>query len=890
MMNHNQTIANIFTPATVPKVQDGTLTPVWNEAFKLPYKGSPSALAIDVYDMNYMGKGPFLGRAEIAWEQVVTPPPGDFEYPLKTKPGVSASRQTKVGGMLTLEYSLDMRPVPKVKAESKKDAPVELLQIPKSLWIMKSPALSLTVASAVSLAAVNAFGGSSDPFVVVYVGSAPDPVFKTKHVDANLSPIWNETFIVPLGVSMDAASTTAADFPTLRLEVYDYNRFLKGEFLGACELPPSVYFKLQKFDFPLGPLPALTAKQNRFAQGELSLGFWLRDNVGELRDIRFSRGVYGTLEGLKLVEVHILTARGILGAKRISGKSDAFVVAKCNNKVLGETSTKRATVNPDWAGEKVSINLSHADVAGHDVHLEVWDRDFFSGGTFLGRVVLDSELLHHPGSRDPIERPLQGDRDHGGDGDAAEDGKRATRIKGTLTFKLVSRYERQRLPFRPLEYVDIKRATPTLTNLPLRVVRDPEEEERRQKRERSDLPGLIRKSREQMATYLSKPFERTGLISEQHYGQVISSHQRCQRTLLSSDLCDAVAVPTVRPDAQPAPSSPSKTPHYLDRAKADGDTPKKKGSAAAAAAAAAASGAGAGADEEVPPDVAEGGADTLYLVAKYGAKQLPRRDVVFLEKFQAVLVNGLSMAVQRSERTRKRDVLLASFARLRDLPAFTNDVYIQGIFDLEIALQCPVEIYALLPGGTAMSMASRSKGEPDSNAIRASRLVTLAAKLCRYGVILQIYRGEVRLIDLEWEQANQLALPPLTHPDIVTVFDEVEYEGIVQELVAESVIAEAGSAGQDEVARGGSKKGSSSGGGSARDPSTPSSPDRNPKPLGARAVTPDQKPSKGSPSPTRGAEARGGGMFLAPLLGANEVFLGMVVVRDVDKVPYALYR
>lgn len=233
-------------------------------------------------------------------------------------------------------------------SSSSSSAAVELLQIPKALWLMKAPALSLTLASAVNLASANAFGGGSDPFVVVYVvppplktaaaagaagagasgagaggkagagsvaapgakgagggaadgvgmsggggggdGGAAEPVFKTRVVEGSLNPVWNETFLVPLHVTMvssfflfslflprmcdrrnvlrvvswggrwrlhyrvqagglqlfnaspfpsiippfvtpplqDAASTTAADFPTLRLEVYDYNRCAPG--------------------------------------------------------------------------------------------------------------------------------------------------------------------------------------------------------------------------------------------------------------------------------------------------------------------------------------------------------------------------------------------------------------------------------------------------------------------------------------------------------------------------------------------------------------------------------------------------------------------------------------------------------------------------------------
>ena len=210
----------------------------------------------------YLLQGPFLGCVEIAWAQMVAPPPGEFDYPLKTKAGLAAKRQAKVGGSLTLEYSLDMRPAAASAASSSAASAgaVELLQVPRSLWLMKAPALSLTVASAVNLASANAFGGGSDPFVVVYLvpppaagaaagagagagaggpsakakaspetdgaaagaaaasssggmggdGGAAEPLFKTRVIDGSLNPIWNETFLVPLHVTMVSLSSHCA--------------------------------------------------------------------------------------------------------------------------------------------------------------------------------------------------------------------------------------------------------------------------------------------------------------------------------------------------------------------------------------------------------------------------------------------------------------------------------------------------------------------------------------------------------------------------------------------------------------------------------------------------------------------------------------------------------
>lgn len=60
-------------------------------------------------------------------------------------------------------------------------------------------------------------------------------------------------------------------------------RFSKGELLGSCELPPSLYFSAAKADLPLLPLPGLSAKQNRHVQGELSASFWLQVRAGIVR-------------------------------------------------------------------------------------------------------------------------------------------------------------------------------------------------------------------------------------------------------------------------------------------------------------------------------------------------------------------------------------------------------------------------------------------------------------------------------------------------------------------------------------------------------------------------------------------------------------------------------
>lgn len=161
------------------------------------------------------------------------------------------------------------------------------------------------------------------------------------------------------------------DFPTLRLEVFDYNQFTKGEFLGSCEIPPKSYFDAKRGDFALSPLPNTPLSKVKFCQGELSLSFWLQDNLGNLGKQKHRRGAYGTLEGVRWAEVHILGAKGLRGAKRLSGKSDPYVILKRRGKVVGETSVKRGTVNPEWANEFFLVNLSEEGYAVPDLEVEV---------------------------------------------------------------------------------------------------------------------------------------------------------------------------------------------------------------------------------------------------------------------------------------------------------------------------------------------------------------------------------------------------------------------------------------------------------------------------------------------------------------------------------------
>lgn len=88
-------------------VQKDTLNPVWNEDITLPpFTSHTDVCTIDVYDMNRLGKGSFMGQVELTMDQLLYPPVRDIRIPLTMKPEMPSKKQLYVGGFLSLRYSI----------------------------------------------------------------------------------------------------------------------------------------------------------------------------------------------------------------------------------------------------------------------------------------------------------------------------------------------------------------------------------------------------------------------------------------------------------------------------------------------------------------------------------------------------------------------------------------------------------------------------------------------------------------------------------------------------------------------------------------------------------------------------------------------------------------
>jgi hypothetical protein len=700
---------------TEPKKK--TIAPLWNEDIFVPYSssGPRSGLIVDVYDMSFMRKGEFLGRVEIPHDHLVNCNGQEMDFSLKPKVGVDIKKQTKVGGILSLSCTIveTAAAIRDREAEqSRKDR--ANAEIPKEVWDMLCPTLELTVKSATDLARANRFGGSSDPFVLVYVGNDADASEKTHFIPNTLNPKWNSVFNILLGVSMERGATQVSSFPTIRLEVYDYNKVKAMDFLGSCEIPPAVYFSRKEGDFTLRPI---ARKKNDLVKGKLQAEFRIVDKVVQKKEHVYSFTPLRTLQTIVTVDIFVMRAKGLMQANQV-GNSDPYVVLKWNDQTIGQTSVKINTLNPVWNGEKFVLNvLTFGGFNVGEMTFEVWDKDFFKDGDFMGQAKVTSDMFMHPPPTpmDLALRPRPGD-----------DPLLSERIQGTLTVKFVVRVVPQHPPCETLVAQEFKMVQPSLDPVTLIMAADPEQEAKRQKREGMSFTSIIEKASSQMEKYLNNPFERTGIISELHYGQLTAASRRAEQTVLKMPAADMVCMPTYRRGARPE--------------------------------------------------------QCFYIMARYEAGKIPRRDMQFLGKIHAMLNRGLTHINEREQRARNLVELEKGLELISTATDNSSGIVVQVLLDMELTLNCTVNLYLLGADGTTLTKCSPDIGEVDPETPPAEEYVLHAAQMCRYGFVIQKYRGEYSIINTQWEAFTQLTVRPLA--SMGATFDELEEPQLVKNFTS----------------------------------------------------------------------------------------------------------
>lgn len=270
------------------------------------------------------------------------------------------------------------------EAESKQSE-VKLGRLQYKLeYDFNSNSLAVTVIQAEDLPALD-MGGTSDPYVKVYLLPDKKKKFETKVHRKTLSPVFNETFTFKNVPYADAMNKT------LVFAIFDFDRFSKHDQIGEVKVP------LCQVDL------AQTIEEWRELQGVEGEG-------GQLGDICFSLRYVPTAGKLTVV---ILEAKN-LKKMDVGGLSDPYVKIALmqNGKRLKKkkTSIKKCTLNP-YYNESFSFEVPFEQIQKVQLVVTVVDYDRIGTSEPIGKVVLGynasgTELRHWSDMLASPRRPI----------------------------------------------------------------------------------------------------------------------------------------------------------------------------------------------------------------------------------------------------------------------------------------------------------------------------------------------------------------------------------------------------------------------------------------------------------------------------------------------------
>ncbi|XP_037974985.2 synaptotagmin 1 isoform X1 [Plutella xylostella] len=250
-----------------------------------------------------------------------------------------------------------------------------------------SNSLSVTVIQAEELPALD-MGGTSDPYVKVYLLPDKKKKFETKVHRKTLSPVFNETFVFKNVPYADAMNKT------LVFAIFDFDRFSKHDQIGEVKVP------LCQVDL------AQTIEEWRELQSVEGEGG--QDN--KLGDICFSLRYVPTAGKLTVV---ILEAKN-LKKMDVGGLSDPYVKIALmqNGKRLKKkkTSIKKCTLNP-YYNESFTFEVPFEQIQKVNLVVTVVDYDRIGTSEPIGKVCLGynasgTELRHWSDMLASPRRPI----------------------------------------------------------------------------------------------------------------------------------------------------------------------------------------------------------------------------------------------------------------------------------------------------------------------------------------------------------------------------------------------------------------------------------------------------------------------------------------------------
>ncbi|CAM9308484.1 unnamed protein product [Ectocarpus sp. 4 AP-2014] len=248
------------------------------------------------------------------------------------------------------------------------------------------PCIHLQLRGCTGIAAADIMG-ASDPYCAVYWKNNFVGATTTKHM--TLNPKWaNQTFVLPLAAeflaALDGGEGSSALFnagallPKLRIELYDWDRLSKNDFLGQLSLSDAEILRI------LRQIRGGETDENQ----AISFDLKPKQSRGQL-------GIRVALLGSKLY-VHIMEAQNVPKADPFS-LSDPYCKVFWNDELVGKTAHINDTLDPVWDLEIFAFKVDEDgpnSVEKSTLRVVCLDWDQFGSDDVLGQIELTGSQIN----------------------------------------------------------------------------------------------------------------------------------------------------------------------------------------------------------------------------------------------------------------------------------------------------------------------------------------------------------------------------------------------------------------------------------------------------------------------------------------------------------------
>ncbi|CAB1323467.1 unnamed protein product, partial [Coregonus sp. 'balchen'] len=225
----------------------------------------------------------------------------------------------------------------------------------------KAQELTVGIKQAAALPAMD-LGGTSDPYIKVYITPKKSKTLETKVYRKTLNPVFNEHF----KFEIDKAELNES---TIVMKVFDFDRFSKHDIIGELRLQ-------------LG-----TIDWNHVIEEWKDLSEPSKSEDIILGEICFSLRYVPTTSKLTVV---ILEAKN-LKSMDVGGSSDPYVKVQLaldkKKWKRKKTSVKKCTQNP-YFNESFTFVVSFEQIQKVQLVISVWDHDKFTRNDAIGKIFL----------------------------------------------------------------------------------------------------------------------------------------------------------------------------------------------------------------------------------------------------------------------------------------------------------------------------------------------------------------------------------------------------------------------------------------------------------------------------------------------------------------------